>query len=167
MRCLGYNILMARDKLSPMIGKAGELRVRSELMLRGFRTGAFDSDGGTDVILDNGKKIGVKTSLKPILSKKDYSYRYTFSLRLPQVRNIGGGLYAKKYMKSDYNGWVDYWIFWCVEDNFFYIIPNSEIGQKVSFCIPTPTEKRTYKANKDYKSVSKYEKYKNNWEQLK
>jgi len=158
---------MAREKLSPMIGKAGELRVRSELMLRDIIAGHYDIDMGTDVMLMNGKKIGVKTSLKPIYSKKDYSYRYTFSIRAPQVRNIGEGLYRKKYMKKDYVGFVDYWIFWCVEHNDFYIIPNKEVGQKISFCIPTPDSKRIYKRHNEYKSLSKYEKYKNNWDQLK
>jgi hypothetical protein len=158
---------MARDRLAPMIGKAGELRVRSELMLRDIIAGHFDVDTGTDVVLENGIKIGVKTSLKPIYSKKDYSYRYTFSIRVPQVRNIGDGLYRKKYMKKDYIGFVDYWIFWCVEDNFFYIVPNKEVGQKVSFCIPTPDAERKYISHKEHESVSKYEKYKNNWEQLK
>ena len=158
---------MARDKLAPAIGRAGELRVRSELILRDFNPGVFDFDKGTDIILSNGKRIGVKTSLKPIYSKKDYSWRYTFSVRSAQVRNAGNGVYEKKYMKRDYIEFVDYWIFWCVKSDLFYIIPNGEIGQKVSFCISTPVPDRIYQRHKEYKSISKYEKYKNNWEQLK
>lgn len=157
---------MARDKLAPAIGRAGELRVRSELILKGFNPGMFDFDNGTDIILENGKKLGVKTSIKPIYSKKDYSYRYTFSVRTSQVRNAGNGLYEKKYMRRDYDGFVDYWIFWCIQDNLFYIIPNGEVGQKVSFCISTPEFQRKYIRHKKYESISKYEKYKNNWEQL-
>jgi len=158
---------MARDKLSPAIGIAGELRVRSELLLRELWPASFDFDLGTDVILYNGIRIGVKTSLKPIHSKKDYSWRYSFSIRQPQVRNIGKGKYEKKYTKRNYNNFVDYWVFWCIKDNIFYIIPNKEVGQKISFCVPTPEAIRRYKRHKKYKSVSKYEKYKNNWEQLK
>lgn len=157
---------MVKDKLTQMIGRAGELRVRSELMLLRIRAGQFDQDGGTDIFLENGKKIGVKTSLKPIYSKKDYSYRYTFSIRVPQLRIIGNGLYRRKYTKKDYSGFIDYWIFWCVEHNIFYIIPNEEITQKISFCIPTPDNERIYKRVAKI-SQSKYEKYKNNWNQLK
>lgn len=154
------------DIPAPMIGKAGELRVRSELLKRGIGCGAYDYDDGTDVVTSKGSKIGVKTSGKPNYDKKAYSWRYTFSIRQPQIRNAGEGFYQKKYMRRDYFGFVDYWILWCVQDDLFYIIPNSEIGQKISIAIPTPEHLRKYSSHGEYRSTSKYEKYKNNWEQL-
>lgn len=157
---------MEHKRTAPATGIAGELRVRSELMLRGLWPAVFDFDNGTDIILHNGKRLGVKTATRPSLSKNDYSWRYSFSVRVPQVRNSGEGMYQKKYMKRDYADFVDFWIFWCIEDEVFYIIPNGEIGQKISIVISTPKEKRTYQRHRDYKSLSKYEKYKNNWEQL-
>ena len=157
---------MEKKRLAPAIGIAGELRVRSELLLRGLWPAAFDFDLGTDIILFNGVKIGVKTSLEPHYSKSDYSWRYSFSIRGRQVRNAGGGLYEKRFTKRDYNKHVDYWVFWCVKDNLFYIIPNEEIGQKVSFAISTPDHLRKYKKHVQKGSTSKYEKYKNNWGQL-
>lgn len=158
---------MARDKLAPAIGIAGELRVRSELLLRELWPASFDFDRGTDIVLHNGKRIGVKTSFNPIYDKKGYSWKYSFSIRQPQVRNRGQGLYEKRYNKRDYVGFVDYWIFWCIQDNVFYIIPNGEVGQKISLTITAPDRLRKYKRHKIFISTSKYEQYKNNWEQLK
>lgn len=139
---------------APQIGKAGELRVASELILRGFNPAVFFFDEGTDIILSNGKKIGVKTSLGSSNDKKNYCWKYSFSIRTAQI------------MKSDYSKYVDFWICWCIQDNIFYIIPQKEIGQKLSIVVPTPPEKRTYKKHINKPSQSKYEKYRDAWEQL-
>jgi len=158
---------MEYTKIAPLIGKAGELRVRSELLLRRIPAAVFDQDMGTDIILGNGKKIQVKTAVEPSLDKKAYSWRYSFSIRQSQFRSDGNGKYKKKYTKKDYKGKADYFILWCVKDNIFYIIPEKEIGKKISIAIFTPEHLRKYKRHKQYKSTSKYEKYKNNWEVLK
>ena len=93
-----------------MIGKAGELRVRAELLLRGLSCAVFDQDTGIDIVLENGKKLQVKTASKPFNDKKSYSWRYSFSVRTPQVRNAGNGIYKKKYNKRSYKGIIDYFI---------------------------------------------------------
>lgn len=146
------------------IGKAGELRVRSELILRGLAPAVFDQDTGVDIILANGKRLQVKTCLKPQNSPSSYSYKYSFSIRTLAFRGGVKGLYTRKYTRTDYSD-CDYFVFWLVEDNIFYIIPEAEIGAKVSFCIPTPVENRKYRIY-DRKVVSKYEKYKNAWDLL-
>lgn len=148
------------------IGKAGELRVRAELILRGFAAAVFDIDTGVDIILENGKRLQIKTSLQPNYSKAAYSWRYTFTVRAMQLRIKGNGLYEKRHTRRNYNGRVDYFIFYLVKDNIFYIIPEKEIGEKVSFSIATPEDKRIYKKHINKISMSKYEQYKNNWEQL-
>ena len=151
---------------SPRIGVAGELRIRSELILHGFTPAICDFDDGVDIILaDNGNRIQVKTSTRPWYDSKNYSYRYSFAIRAPQFRNIGDNTFKKKFTKKNYNDVADYFVFWCIEHNIFYIIPVGEIGEKVSFCIPTPTEDRTYRIN-ERTSKSKYEKYKDAWHLL-
>ena len=157
---------MEYTKEAHLIGKAGELRVRSELLLRDIHCGVFDQDVGADVFLANGKLIQVKTSLRPIHDKKSYNWKYSFNLRQAKVRNKGNGLYERRYMRRNYSGVVDYFILWCVQDNVFYIIPEDKIGAKISLTISTPDKLRTYKRRGVFKSTSKYEKYKNNWKQL-
>lgn len=150
---------------SGLIGKAGELRVRSELMLRGISAGTYDFDDGVDIYLKNGKKLQIKTSLKPYYSKGSYSWRYSFSIRQYQFRSSEGGKYTRKYTRKNYSE-NDYFIFVCLKDNIFFIVPENEIGEKVSFSLPTPEGLRVYKKHSETGSSSKYEKYKNNWEQL-
>lgn len=140
---------------SPIIGIASELRVRSELLLHGFKPASGDYDDGVDIILiDNGIKIQVKSSLKPIYSKKNYSWRYTFAIRMAQFRKGNSGNYKKETTRRKYN--VDFFIFWCIEHNIFYIIPEDKIGEKISFCI----------SSKGRKFGSKYDEFKNNWNLL-
>lgn len=161
---MGYNKPMKLK--ANIIGKAGELRVRSELLLKGFCPAVFDQDMGADIFLSNGKKLQVKTSLKPINSKKDYSWRYSFNVRQAQFRPAENGLYERKQTRSNYSGEIDYFVFWCVKDNVFYIIPEEEVGGKISLVIPTPKKDRKYIKRTWKESTSKYEKYKNNWEVL-
>lgn len=151
---------------STQIGKAGELRVRAELILQGFAPAVCDQDDGVDIILvDNGKKLQVKTSYRPSHTPSSYSYKYSFGIRRPEFRNAGNGLYKKKFNKKSYAGIADYFIFWLVEHDIFYVIPEGVIGEKVSIVVPTPTEDRTYRIV-DRKSKSKYEQYKNAWHLL-
>lgn len=151
---------------SPQIGKAGELRVRSELILQGFAPAVCDQDDGVDIILvGNGKKIQVKTSVKPSHTPSSYSYKYSFGIRRPQFRNAGGGTYKRRLTKKSYTGIADYFIFWLVEHDIFYILPEKIIGERVSIVVPTPTEDRIYRIN-ERKSKSKYEQYKDAWHLL-
>ncbi len=150
---------------APVIGKAGELRVRSELLLHGFAPAVCDNDYGTDIILANsGKKLQVKTSRRPH-DNKNYGWKYTFSIRQTKFRNSKDGKYERSFTRKNYKGRADFFIFWCIEHDIFYIVPESEIGEKVSFVIPTPIKDRKYRIN-ERKSKSKYEKYKNAWEVL-
>ncbi|MEK6884992.1 MAG: hypothetical protein AABY22_35500 [Nanoarchaeota archaeon] len=153
---------------APQIGMGGQLRVCSELLFRGFNPAMFFFDNGIDIILDNGKRIGVKTSINPIYGKKNYSYKYSFSLNVPRFRIGKNGNYKRELSKKNYCNIIDFWIFWCIKDNLFYIIPSNKIKnvQKISIVISTPKDKRIYKKIINKVSISKYEKYKNNWEQL-
>lgn len=149
----------------PKLGKAGELRVRSELILHGFHPAVCDDDDGTDIILaDNGKKLQVKTSLHPQYNQ-NYAYKYSFAIRQMQFRGGIKGSYVRTYTRKNYLNKADYFIFYLVEHNTFYVIPENEIGVKVSFTVPTPGERRVYK-RKDQPSKSKYEKYRNAWHLL-
>lgn len=159
---------MDYKKLSaPQIGIAGELRVRSELLLRGISAATYDFDSGADIVLDSGLRIQVKTCMNPQQDKKSYSWRYSFNIRQRQVRRGSDGKYTKEFVRRDYSDTVNFFVLWCMKDNLFYIIPEKEMGQKISIVISTPDKYRKYKKHSDKKSVSKWEKYKNAWDLLK
>ena len=155
------------DSLSPSeIGKAGELRVAFELLIRGLKPAIFYSDSGTDIILLNGKKIGVKTVKRAHLSKKNHQYFYTISFGQVYIKKEKG-TWKRLYRSRNSVGLVDYWIVWLIEHDVFYIFPNGLERSKMSITFELPDELRVNKRFRNYKSRSKYEKYKNNWEQLK
>jgi len=126
------------------IGMAGELRVMSELLLRGFNPAKSYLDNGVDLILENGCKIQIKTSHKNLSAepKREHArYQYHFNLQ---------NWKTKKFCASN----VDIVILWAIDDNIFFVIPALDIAgiSALSF-VPS------------YKT-QKMRKYINNWEIL-
>jgi extradiol dioxygenase family protein len=115
------------------IGAAGELRVMSELMLKGFNPAKSYLDNGIDLILENGKKIQVKTSRKLLkhcgVKSKHYGYFFSFQ--------------DWKNKKRELN--IDFIICWCIEDNIFFIIPKAELKAVGLSFIPSGNENRLRK----------------------
>ena len=98
------------------IGLAGEFRVMSELLLRGHNPAKSYLEDGADLILENGKRIEIKSAHrykpKKVKLKKGW---YFFSFR-------GGN--RQKQITEDF----DFVICWCIDDDLFYIIPSKEIN---------------------------------------
>jgi len=127
------------------LGKAGELRVASELLLRGYEVFLTITDTGVDLILGNGKRLQVKTARVNRLSKTNPN-GYVFSLKAWCKE----GTPRKVQQFTD----VDYLICWAVEDNAFFIIPTSYIRGKYAINIHPDSKKSQFVA------------FKNNWEIL-
>jgi len=128
------------------IGLAGEFRVMSELLLRGYNPAKAYLDDGVDIILDNGIRIQVKSSLKQSSGSKDGRYlSYHFNTRK--------GNDKKKIDPSTYS---DYFIFWGVEDDVYWIMPSNIVANKGTMAFPYPGTDR-----------SLFTKYINNWKLLK
>ena len=108
------------------IGKAGDLRVASELLLRGCDVFLTIVDSGSDLVLGNGKRIQVKTARRHYFTQKgEYQCsRYTFSFKAWQ-RN-------EKHYKCHALENVDFVILWAVEDDVFFIIPAEKVRGKYS-----------------------------------
>ena len=102
----------AWDSDKRVIGLAGELRVMSELFLRGHNPAKSYLDNGIDLILEDGTKIQVKSSHRSNYHKRGYM-RYCFSFR-------GFG-------KNDDLNKFDYAILWCIDEDVFYILKPDEI----------------------------------------
>jgi len=100
---------------SNMLGLAGELRVMSELLLRGHNPAKSYLEDGYDVLLDNGKRVEIKAS--QLISRGKHSY-YQFSL-------MGGHSKHKQNLED-----CDFLILWCIEDDQFYIIPTKGMTAK-------------------------------------
>ena len=129
------------------LGVAGEFRIMSELLLRGFNPAKSYVDNGVDLILEDGQKIQIKTTNQKILNggngTKSLSYRF----------NLAKG---DKKLPIKYSDYVDVIICWGVADNLFWIIPSVELDYKITLSI---TSSAKY-------SLNKYAKFLDNWKIL-
>jgi len=122
------------------IGMAGELRVMSELILRGYNPAKSYLDNGIDLILEDGIKIQVKTTESKRWNRQ-WAYRFL----------ISKGEERRRIRLVDK---IDFLIAYIIPDNCFFIIPAEEIGDKKNLLI-RPTES------------CKWFKYKGKWDLLK
>jgi len=124
------------------IGKAGEFRIASELLLRGYNPSIRIVDDGVDLVLDNGKTIQVKTT-----TNKCYVNSYFVGLSSSKWRK-------GQQTKERQNLRADYLIIWVVPTGDIYIIPASIVGSKLSVTLTNS------------KSSNRYYFYANNWDIL-
>ena len=110
------------------LGVAGELRVASELLLRGFSPSSNFLDEGADLTLENGLRLQVKSSR--LTSKPDH-YLFNFkSWKAHESRSKG----VRLQLASDLKG-IDYVILWGVDTDVFYIIPADLVRGKMTINI--------------------------------
>lgn len=100
-----------------MIGQAAAFRVASELLFRGHVPSFPSVDTGCDILLDNGIRIQVRAK------------------NLQAHRSYADGFYQFSTEKHDYKGkrvarnWelvVDFFIFWGINEDRYFIVPVSE-----------------------------------------
>jgi len=109
------------------IGRAGEYRVASELLQRGFNPMMASIDKGIDFVLDNSKTIQVKTVFRINYPRRKNNAtvsiattRYVRGDRIHEVRNIR----------------ADFYIIWVIPWDEFFIVPRNivkNIGITLSF----------------------------------
>lgn len=123
------------------IGKAGEYRVYSELLLKEYNPAFRAIDDGVDIVLENGITLQIKT-----ISKVNHRERgYMVGLTTARYRK---GKPTERISKLT----ADFLITWLIDIDEFYIIPEEVVRGKSSICLNL--EKSTYNN------------YKNNWKIL-
>ena len=131
-------------KKSSYTGLAGEFRVMSELLLRGHNPAKSYLEDGADLILENGKRIEVKSCHRYISKSRQGSKepRYLFSFR--------GGNREKQDLTK-----IDFAICWCIDDGLFYIVPIKIVNSSAIGI-----------SNTSINAKHKYAPYRENWNQL-
>ena len=130
--------------ISNKIGLAGELRVMSELLLRGHNPAKSYLEEGADIVLENGLRIEVKSGHRCHYRQLAQSTKnYLFTLR--------SGRAKKPLSLCD----CDFVVLWCIDDGCFFVIPRIKITtDSIGIC-------RTSDDGK-----SKWIQYKNKWDLL-
>ena len=134
------------------LGKAGEFRVASELLLRGHEVFLATADSGVDLILGNGKRVQVKVSHLHLVdghNPKWKARRYVFSFKSWRKK---GKVYEPHKLED-----VDYVILWAKNDDIFLIVPAEEVRGNYTIRF-VPDSKRLQ---------SKYIGFKDQWDSLK
>lgn len=130
------------------LGKATEMRVASEILLRGHNVFFPMVDDGIDIILENDLRIQIKGATGRFLDKDKVSLGYTFSFR------------SWKRSRDSHEPHnldrIDFVILWAIGADLFYIIPSVEIRGKYTVRV-TPHGKRR---------KSTYTKWINRWDLL-
>lgn len=128
--------------LSSHIGRAGEYRVLSELLLREHNPAIMAIDNGIDIVLENGKTIQVKTVLKPN-NGFGHGCNVTF---------ISAAWKKGKKVNKHSRMVADFVIIWLVHRDEFFIISREVISNRSG--ISLGWEK------------SRFHVYRNNWDIL-
>ena len=130
------NLLFPRPSGKPkigketlLLGKAGELRVASELLLRGIDASLPLADTGIDLILTSGKRIQVKCSRERGCERGRHFYVFNFREGLKRGEKKRGKCRPHKLEN------VDFIILWAIDHDSFFIIPAEEVRGKQSVTI--------------------------------
>lgn len=138
---------MAGASATSVVGKAGELRVTSELLLRGHHPLVAAVDNGIDVKLDTGVTLQIKTC--KVASAHSGGHYWVFTMHALRERGNGGKRVHRHNMVADFA------VLWCV-GSAFYIIPNAVLEGMHTVSIPVKIRRGT----------SKWEQYRERWDLL-
>lgn len=124
-----------RRKMAPKLaqGQAGVYTVAAQLLLRGINPGFPAVDCGADIITDWGTRIQVKCAhRRPSIWGGSYHFIMTSGVTL-YVGTHGhrkGSLHDRE--PRTYSNECDYFVFWGIEDNRFWVIPVALLDGKSS-----------------------------------
>lgn len=126
-----------------LLGKAGELRVCSELLRRGENAYLTLADSGIDIVTESNIRLQVKTARANKLSPTKYCFSFQAWKK------------DRKKQKPHALEGVDYVVLWAVNCDVFLIIPAQIIKGKISIKISLPGRK-----------TNKYNQYIDNWKPI-
>lgn len=103
------------------VGLAGELRVMSELLLRGHNPAKSYLNEGPDLVLENGYRVEVKTARRKVKKATPRQravdvYRFSCSDTRERRGQWSGSLKGCAFV-----------VLWCIEDDVFYVVPIRKI----------------------------------------
>lgn len=122
--------------ISARLGKEAELHVAAKLISKGYAPMIPMIDIGTDIVLFNGPRIQVRAS-----STQDYNPRIhkgtlkVYRFGLWGYSSLENG--KRTRVKRDWSKHCDFFVFWCVNENRFFVVPQSFVGERSEVWIRT------------------------------
>src|ERR1700690_2474431 len=131
-------------------GRAGELQVASQLLLREHNSSFPEVDTGYDVKAESGCRIQVKSAH---LTQREATLKtygepvYTFHFQRDKAV-ISGVKNAKMRAKKMFVEHCDVVVFWGIDTNRFWIVP-APVVEEIQIVVLGPTHLRTYAKDLD------------------
>ena len=108
-------------------GQAGVYTVAAQLLLHGINPSFPAVDRGADIITDWGTRIQVKCSYR---RKSIWGGTYHFCLGMPPYVNTG--IQRKRSDSRIFSEECDFFVFWGIDDNRFWIVPSAMTDGRTS-----------------------------------
>lgn len=125
-----FSGFVAKAARSTSIGMAGNLRVASELLLRGLEVSLPVVDSGIDLYVEGIAKIQVKSAHAMHFASSHRQAAYNFNLaRGPKA--LGGGI-ATKSMPRIFSDKCDFVVCWGIDQNRFWIVPAEKLDNRMT-----------------------------------
>lgn len=109
-------------------GQAGVYQVLAELILRGFRPYMPASDMGVDILLEQGIRIQVKTTMRASTHHRLREGTLLFSLA--QARRVGANNTVRLVPPRIFSDACDFVVLWAIEPQRFWIIPAAVLDHR-------------------------------------
>lgn len=117
-------------------GQAGVYRVLCELILRGHRPYSPATDIGVDILLEQGIRIQVKTTMRASVHRRFSEGTFLFSLSA--AARIRAGAVISKQARV-FSAACDFIVLWAIEAERFWIVPAAVLDNRHTAMI-TPTK---------------------------
>lgn len=118
------------------VGKAGEFAVASQLLLRGVSVHFPAVDDGVDLIAGGRVRIQVK-SARRTTHPRNKSTLYHFNIATSAWKASERRM---KKLVRDWNKVVDFFVFWGIDEDRFWIVPASLVAGMVHLQLGTPQD---------------------------
>lgn len=102
-------------------GQAGVYQVLAELILRGFRPYTPAADIGVDILLEQGVRIQVKTTMRASTHHRLREGSFLFTLA--PARQVGPNNTVKVIPARKFSAVCDFVVLWAIEPDRFWIVP--------------------------------------------
>lgn len=121
--------LLDRKKapVSHLVGQGGVWAVCAQLAFKGLNPCFPGVDYGFDIMLDNGVRLQVKTAGLYMNHPAYPSGAYRFSTR--EQYFVRRGQLSKGRPRRDWKSLIDFFVFYGVDENRFFIVPVAEMFQ--------------------------------------
>jgi hypothetical protein len=144
-----------KNYLRILQGQAGNYRVASELLLRGYNVYFPAADTGVDILVEGCVRVQVKSAHLTRTNHSPDNWRAHYSslaslygFRLSGMRHMKGTRTVKATPR-DFTKECDFLVLWGIEENRFWVIPSALITRRCTVVLGSIPERDLWRLRQD------------------